>query len=90
MAVYRVNYDLNRPGQNYDTLIEFLQSHPKWAKPLKSSFFVQSSSSALGFLRAIRAHLDPKDAVVVVDVGDQDWASVGLSSKLNQWLRTNL
>jgi len=90
MAMYWVNYDLNRPGQNYDTLTAFLQSHAKWAKPLKSSYFVKSDSTAVKLLQDIRTLIDPNDTVVVVEVEDQDWASVGLSAKLNQWLRSNL
>ncbi|MGN7948546.1 hypothetical protein ACTJKH_07360 [Microbacterium sp. 22215] len=90
MAIYWVNYDLNRPGQNYDTLITFLQSHAKWAKPLKSSFFVKSNSTAVDLVKDIRKHIDPNDTVVVVDVEGQEWASVGLSAKLIQWLRSNL
>lgn len=33
--------------------------------------------------------IDLNDTVVVVDVEDQDWASVGLTAKLNRWVRTN-
>lgn len=42
MAVHWVNYDLNKTGQDYTKLIDYLKSHQGWAKPLKSSFLVES------------------------------------------------
>lgn len=38
MAVHWVNYDLHKPGQDYEGLIAYLKSHTSWAiHPLHSA-----------------------------------------------------
>ncbi|MGP6177847.1 hypothetical protein ACTU6U_11170 [Microbacterium sp. A196] len=90
MAVHWVNYDLNKSGQDYTKLIDYLKSHNGWAKPLKSSFFVNTSLTAGQLRDKIKQHIDANDDVVVVTVGGQGWATHGLSDKLNAWLKSNL
>ncbi len=90
MAVHWVNYDLNKSGQDYTKLIEYLKSHDGWAKPLKSSFFVKTSLTAIQLRDEIKKHIDANDDVVVVGVGGKGWATHGLSDNLNKWLKDNL
>lgn len=90
MAVHWVNYDLNKSGQDYTKLIEYLKSHNGWAKPFKSSFFVATSLTAGQLRDGIKRHIDANDDVVVVTVGGQGWATYGLSDQLNKWLKDNL
>lgn len=71
MAVHWVNYDLNKSGQDYTKLIEYLKSHQSWAKPLKSSFFVKTSLTTSQLIDGIRQRTDANDAIVVVDVTRQ-------------------
>lgn len=37
MAVHWVNYDLNKTGQNYTKLIEYLKSHQSWRNPSRAA-----------------------------------------------------
>lgn len=90
MAVHWVNYDLNKSGQDYTKLIEYLKSHNGWAKPLKSSFFVKTSLSAIELRNQIKKYIDANDDVVVVGVGGKGWATSGLSDELNKWVKDNL
>lgn len=90
MAVHWVNYDLNKSGQDYTKLIDYLKSHQGWAKPLKSSFFVKTSLTAGQLRDGIKQHIDANDDVVVVTVNGQSWATYGLSDQINAWLRDNL
>lgn len=90
MAVHWVNYDLNKTGQDYTKLIDYLKSHQSWAKPVKSSFFVKTSLTASELRDGIKKHIDANDDVVVVAVAGASWATYGLSSELNEWLRENL
>lgn len=90
MAVHWVNYDLNKSGQDYTKLIEYLKSHQSWAKPLKSSFFVKTTLTASQLRDGIKKHIDANDDVVVVKVDGQNWATYGLSDNLNKWLHDNL
>ena len=95
MAVHWVNYDLNKTGQDYTKLIDYLKSHISWAKPLKSSFFVKTSQTAAevrdGCTQYIDANDDDDDVVVVtVTVTVTVWATYGLSPEVNEWQKTNL
>ncbi|WP_434315994.1 hypothetical protein [Leifsonia sp. P73] len=90
MAVYWVNYDLNKSGQDYSKLIDYLKSHDGWAKPLKSSFFVKTTMSAGELRDGIKKHVDSNDAVAVVGVGGKGWATFNVSKEVNDWLRKNV
>lgn len=90
MAIHWVNYDLNKTGQDYTKLIDYLKSHQSWAKPLKSSFFVKTDLTVVQLRDGIKKHVDENDNVVVVRVSGASWATFGTSSKVNDWLRENL
>lgn len=90
MAVHWVNYDLNKSGQDYTKLIEYLKSHQSWAKPLKSSFFVKTSLTAGQLRDGIKDNIDANDDVVVVTATGQSWATYGIPSDVTEWLKENL
>lgn len=90
MAVHWVNYDLNKTGQDYTKLIDYLKSHQSWAKPLKSSFFVKTSLTVAQLRDGIKMHIDANDDIVVATVTGASWATYGLSSQLNEWLKKSL
>ena len=90
MTVHWVNYDLNKTGQDYAQLIDYLKSHQGWAKPLKSSFFIATSLTASQLRDGIKTHIDANDDIVVVTVTGQSWATHSISSEVNEWLKNNL
>ncbi len=90
MAVHWVNYDLNKTGQDYTKLIEYLKSHQSWAKPIKSSFFVKTTLTAGELRDGIKKHIDTNDDIVVVTVTGQSWATYGIPSDVTDWMRENL
>ncbi|MFD8770410.1 hypothetical protein [Microbacterium oxydans] len=85
MAIYWVNYDLRKSGQNYAGLTKYLESFP-WAKPLASSYFVETNLTSVALRDGIRHHIDDNDAVVVVEASGTNWATVGVVSEVNDWL----
>lgn len=90
MAVHWVNYDLNKSGQDYSKLIEYLKSHESWAKPLKSSFFVKTSLTAGQLRDGIKQYIDSNDSVVVVTVTGQGWGSYNIPADVAEWMKKNL
>jgi len=90
MAVHWINYDLNKTGQDYTKLIDYLKSHQSWAKPLKSSFFVKTSLTAGQLRDGVQRHIDTNDDVVVVTVTGQSWATYGIPSDVTEWMKNNL
>lgn len=90
MAVHWVNYDLNKTGQDYTSLIDYLKSHQSWAKPLKSSFFVKTSLTAGQLRDGINKHIDANDNIVVVTVTGESWATHGIPSDVTEWMKKYL
>ncbi len=74
MAVYRIGYDLNYPGQNYPELTAALSRVGK--RLLRSDWIVEVNQTAEQVRDAVRSHIDPGDHVVVtaIPVGS-DWAT---------------
>lgn len=75
-----ISYDLIRPGQDYEDLIDYLKSY-RHAKPLYSVWLIVTNKSA----KAVRDELvdkllDKNDKVIVVDAtGDSAyWHPSGL------------
>jgi hypothetical protein len=76
-----ISYDLIRPGQDYDDLIEYLESY-RHAKPLYSVWLIVTNKSAETVRDELKNKLlDSNDKVVVVDTtgdaaawsGGVDW-----------------
>ncbi|OII18437.1 hypothetical protein [Curtobacterium sp. MCBA15_013] len=90
MAVHWVNYDLNKRGQNYTELIDYLKSHRGWARPVRNSYFVDTAMSASELRNEIKQRVDSNDVVMVVDVSGADWATLSVSKVVTEWLREHL
>ncbi len=90
MAVLWVNYDLSTAGANYDALVVYLKSHQSWAHPMKNSFFVQTDIDPGALRDGMESFLGPKDDIIIVPVGGQGWATFGLDTHINEWLRAHL
>lgn len=90
MRTYMVSYDLNRPGQNYADLIEELKGFGTWWHHLTSTWLVRSALTPAQIRDTLKAHLDPNDELLVIDVHSGSWASFGFSQKANGWLRKHL
>lgn len=90
MAVHWVNYDLNKTGQDYTKLVDYLKSHQSWARPVRNSYFVQTKLTATGLRDGIKKHVDGNDSVMVVTVTSADWAGLNIPQDVVAWLRNHL
>lgn len=90
MTVHWVNYDLNKTGQNYDKLINYLKSHQGWARPVRNSYLVKTSLNAGELRDGIQQHVDSNDAVLVIDISGGNWGSYNISKGVTDWLKKNL
>jgi hypothetical protein len=73
MALYLVSYDLRDP-RNYQSVYRVLDSLGA-RRALRSSYWVESESSAIDLRELIRCFISVSDGLVVTEVGD--WATVG-------------
>jgi hypothetical protein len=85
-----VCYDLYRPGQDYDGLIEFLEGLPGWWHYLDSTWLVATTLGASRLRNELKGYVDANDEVLVINVTGAAWASAGFPEEANTWLHDNL
>jgi len=68
MAVYAINYDLYRPGQDYSGLIEAIKTTGVWWHYLKSTWLVDTHLNSSGIFDIIKPHIDGTDLVLIIKV----------------------
>ena len=81
-----ISYDLMAPGQNYDDLIDYLESYAKHSHPLMSVWLIGTHKSTETVRDEIVALLDKDDKVIVVDTTGKaaSWRPAGLD-----WLKND-
>lgn len=84
MAVYLITYDLNSPGQDYESLFEEIKSIGPWAKYMRSVWFVESSLGSTAIRDRLVKVIDDGDTLFVCRVTeDSAWY---LDTKFNDWI----
>jgi hypothetical protein len=66
--IYAINYDLKRPGQNYDQLYEAIKSCGDWWHHLDSTWLVDSALTAQGIWNKLAPKVDKNDFFLVIGV----------------------
>ena len=92
MNTLLVGYDLNRPGQNYEKLFEFLKSAGTWWHHLDSTWLIKTTASAAELRDSLRTRslIDGNDEVLVINVTGDAAAWYGFSQSGSKWLKDNL
>jgi hypothetical protein len=67
-VIYAINYDLKRPGQNYDALYEAIKSCGVWWHYFGSTWLVDTSLNAKGIWDRLAPHIDKNDFVLIIGV----------------------
>lgn len=85
--VHLINYRLNRPGQNYDSLYSAISSlsGDHWHNTT-SSWLVDSSYTSTQIYNHLRPHIDANDELVVFRI-TRDWMGQLLPANLT-WLQS--
>jgi hypothetical protein len=75
--IYAINYDLKRPGQNYDSLYAAIKGCGVWWHYLGSTWLVDTNLSAEGIWNRLAPVVDKNDRVLVIGVtkDKQGWLS---------------
>lgn len=90
MSVHHVDYDLSRPGQDYEGLIKALQSTGSWARPAKSAWLVDTTETSIQLLERLSKHVDTNDRLLVMSVTTSSWACLGLPKEITDWLKDRI
>lgn len=90
MATLMVGYDLKKPGQDYEELIQKLNSFPTHWHCLDSTWFVVESMTPTQLRDALSPLIDGNDALIVLDVSGDAGAWTGFSDQCSAWLVNNV
>ena len=64
--IVEINYDLNKPGQNYDDVIAAIKDHSGWCHVMASCWLVTGANiTPKGVSDKVRAALDKNDSLFV-------------------------
>lgn len=66
--IYSINYDLKKPGRNYEKLYAAIKSCGAWWHHLESTWLVDTNLSAHHVWERIRFHVDQNDSVLIIGV----------------------
>lgn len=68
MAVYAISYDLNKPGQDYNSLYEAIKSLGSWWHHLDSTWLLDTHYTAQQVSDKLMQTMDKSDRLLVIRV----------------------
>ena len=85
-----ISYDLSQPRRDYSTLFEAIKSiaNGSW-HCVESVWLIQTDRGSGAVRDYLRQHMHENDKLVVIRAG-VDWATSGINSECNNWLRDNV
>jgi hypothetical protein len=84
-----VGYDAHGEPRNYDKVIGYLKEF-SWCHPLDSTWLIVTTKPLAVVRDEVKACLDANDSVMVIDVTGDNWGTVSVHPKANEWLHANL
>ncbi len=92
MNTYLISYDLTLPEtySDYKTLIDYIKSYSKWAKPLKSVWLIKTDKTIAQVRDEIRSKVDSNDKILVINITHKGWGTFNVSKSVTDWMKNNL
>ena len=87
MANLFISYDLNSPGQDYDTIIKEINSLGSCIKVQKSLWYVQSTLTVKQVSDRLTQYIDTNDSIIVIDASNNKAISYGLSDEVDKYIK---
>lgn len=88
MSTILVGYDLNRPGQDYEELIDAIKAEGAWWHHLDSTWLVKTEKTVVQLRDTLSEHLDRSDELLIIDVTGDARAWAGFSESGSKWLES--
>lgn len=83
--IYMINYDLNRPGQDYTSLINEIKRSPDWAKYLKSGWLVATTETPAQIYKRLEMWIDGGDEILITEFTSNYFGR--LNSEIWNWIK---
>ncbi len=90
MATLLVGYDLKKPGQDYDPLIDKLKSFGTWWHHLDSTWLIKTEHTPKAVRDVLKPLIDANDELLVIDVSGRAAAWMGFNQRGSEWIKDNL
>ena len=85
MAVLIINYDLKKPGRDYNPLYDAIKTYT-WCHILDSCWLVDTAKTTAQVRDHLKTKVDTNDEIFVARLR-QDWATT-FSDKATEWLKS--
>lgn len=89
MKTLQINYDLQKPGRNYQPLYDYIKSFAAWCHLLDSLWLVRTNKSVSDVRDELKRVVDANDKVAVFDVTQDSWAT-NFSNTQTEWLKDHI
>lgn len=86
MSVLSINYDLKKPGRDYEPLYEAIRSY-SWCRILESCWLIDTQKTTGQVRDHLKSKVDSNDEIFVVRLR-KDWAT-NFSDKTTEWLKSS-
>ena len=80
-----INYDLNRPGQDYTDLISEIKRSQDWAKYLISGWFIVTTETPKQVYERLLKWIDSSDEILINEFTSNYYGC--LNKEIWEWLR---
>lgn len=87
MAVLLITYDLNKPGQNYNQILDYIKNF-SYVPLSESSYAIDTKIEPENIYNDLSKLLDSNDRICIITL-TQPWAAY-LSPDILDWLKTRL
>jgi hypothetical protein len=89
MSAILITYDLHRPHQNYEGLIEGIKNLGAWCHYLESTWVVVTSHTPVQVRDKLKSYLDGNDTILIIDITG-DTYSGWLTQEAWDWLQKHV
>jgi hypothetical protein len=83
--VLMVGYDLNKPGQEYEDLMDAIKGYGTWWHHLDSTWFIETNDSPAGVREHLQQFIDNGDELLVIRAVE-NWSAIGFEQRAYDWL----
>jgi len=89
MSIYNVSYDLRAPGRDYKDLYDEIKKLGSWARPVESTWLVDTKLSLTDVRSRIVAAMDSNDKLVITNCA-KGTAWGNLPDDVVRWIKERL
>ncbi len=89
MRTLLIEYDLNKPGQDYQLLIAKIKTY-QWCHHLKSAWFIRAAMTPTQMREQLVSYIDAGDDLMIIDVTQDMAAWSGMSVDVSAWVKQAL